>query len=174
MKLTKRSYVVAVLGGVAVIAAVAVPSGDAQAPAPAGPTTLTFYEPDAGSTFKIVDNPPRSRTKNPESPRFRFSVGDKLTLSSPLFDKKGGTRLGTLYADGTIVKGTTFRTASLIATGTYVLNDGSQIAVQGYFSFSKDSTVSIVGGAGRYEDAHGHLVSTSATDSSTDTLTLQP
>src|SRR5215204_1110857 len=56
MKLSKRSCVVVVLGGIAATAAVAVPSGSAQAP---GATTLSFYEPDAQSTFKIIDNPPK-------------------------------------------------------------------------------------------------------------------
>ncbi len=97
-----------------------------------------------------------------------------MTLSSAFFDKKGGTRQGRLYADGTIVKGGTFETAKLIATGTYVLKDGSQISVQGYFSFSKNSTVSVVGGTGRFEGARGHLLSTSTENSSTDTLTLLP
>jgi hypothetical protein len=170
MKLRTRSCIVVVLGGIAATAAVAVPSGTAQAP---GATTLSFYEPDAQSTFKIVDNPPKTFGTTP-GPRSRFTIGDKLALSSGLFDKKGGTRQGTLYADGTIVKGGTFETARLLATGTYVLTDGSQISVQGYFSLSKDSTVSVVGGTGRYEGARGHLLSTSAEDSSTDTLTLLP
>jgi hypothetical protein len=170
MKLSKRSCVVVILGGIAATAALAVPSGGAQAP---GATTLSFYEPDAQSTFKIVDNPPKTFGKRP-GPKSRFTTGDKLTFSSALFDKKGGTRQGRLYGDGTIVKGGTFDTARILATGTYVLNDGSQISVQGYFSLSKDSTVSVVGGTGRYEGARGHLLSTSTSDSSTDTLTLLP
>jgi hypothetical protein len=169
MRLSKRSCVV-VLGGIAATAAVVVPTGSAQGP---GPTTLSFYEPDAQSTFKIIDNPPKTFGKRP-GPKSRFTIGDRLTLSSALFDKKGGTRQGRLYADGTIIKGGTFEAAKLIATGTYVLNDGSQISVQGYFSFTKNSTVSVVGGTGRYEGARGHLLSTTAEDSSTDTLTLLP
>ena len=170
MKLSKRSCVVVVLGGIAATAAVAVPSGTAQAP---GATTLSFYEPDAQSTFKIIDNPPKTFGKRP-SRRSRFTIGDRLTLSSVLLDKKGGTRQGRLYADGTIVKGGTFETAKVLATGTYVLTDGSQISVQGYFSFSKDSTVSVVGGTGRFEGARGHLVSTSTETASMDALTLLP
>lgn len=172
MNVVKRSAIaVAVLGSVAATAVIAVPSGNAQAP---GATTLTFYEPDATSTFKLVDSPPKSPSKNPGSPKYRFSIGDQLTFSSRLYDHKGGTRQGTLYADGTIVKGGSFATAALIATGTYVLADGSQISIQGSFSFSKGSTASIVGGTGRFEAARGHLTSTSNNDSSTDTLTLLP
>ena len=171
MKLTKRSSIIVALGGIAATAAVAVPSGSAQAP---GPTVLSFYEPDAQSIFKIVDAPPKSPVSNPQSPRFRFSIGDKLTFASSLFDKKGGTRLGKLYAEGTLVKGGSFRTAAIIADGTYVLTDRSQIAVQGYLSFSSDSTFSVVGGSGRYEGARGHVSSTSNDTSSTDTVTLLP
>jgi hypothetical protein len=119
MRLSKRRCVV-VLGGIAATAAVAVPNGSAQAPAA---TTLSFYEPDAQSTFKIIDNPPKTFGKRP-GPRSRFTIGDRLTLSSALYDKRGGIRQGRLYADGTIVKGGTFNTAKLLATGTYVLNDG--------------------------------------------------
>jgi Dirigent-like protein len=172
MKLTKRSCLaVTALGGVAAAAAIAVPSGSAQAP---GTTTLSFYEPDAGSIFKVVDNPPKTFGTRP-GPRSRFSIGDKLTFVAPLLDKKGGTRQGRLYADGTIVKGGTFERAALLASATYVLNDGSQIAVQGYLSFNDASTFSVVGGTGRYEGARGHVTSVSnADDSSTDTLTLLP
>jgi hypothetical protein len=171
MNLTKRSILaVGVLGSVAAAAAIAVPSGSAQGP---GATTLSFYEPDAQSTFKIIDNPPKTFGSRP-GPKSRFSIGDQLAISSALYDKKGGTRQGRLYASGTIVKGGTFDTAALAASGAFVLNDGSQIAVQGYLSFSKDSTISIVGGTGRFEGARGHDFTTSSSNSSTDTLTLLP
>ena len=168
-RMTRSAKLVAATGVAAL--AVAVPSGSAQAP---GSTTLTFYEPDAGSTFKIIDNAPKSPAKNPESKRYRFSLGDKLILSSPLFDRKGGTRLGTVYADATVVKGKTFASISILATGNYVLNDGSQIAVQGVFSLSKGSTVPVIGGTGRFEGARGHVNATSDETSSTDIITLLP
>ncbi len=169
LRMTRGAKVVAAVG-VAVLA-VAVPSGSAQTP---GPTALSFYEPVAGSTFKIIDNAPKSPSKNPQSSKYRFSVGDELVLSAPLFDKKGGTRLGKLYAEATVVSGKTFRDILIEASGTYVLNDASQIAVQGVFVLSKPSTVAVVGGTGRYEGARGHLSSTSDETSSTDTLTLLP
>jgi dirigent-like protein len=171
MNLTKRSCVtVAVLAGVAATAAIAVPSGSAEAPSG---TTLTFYEPDAQSTFKVVDNPPKTFGTRP-GPRSRFSIGDQLAISSALYDRKGGTRQGRLYAHGTIVRGGTFDKAALSAVGTFVLNDGSQIAVQGYLPFSKAATISVVGGTGRFEGARGHDSTTSDDNSSTDTLTLLP
>jgi hypothetical protein len=173
MRPSKRSLgAVAVLAGVAAAAAVAVPSGSAQTP---GATTLSFYEPDAQSIFRLTDNPPKSPVRNPESSKYRFSIGDALTISGPLYDRKGGARLGRLYAHGTIVQGTSFRNAVIHVTGTYVLNDASQIAVQGVFSFAKDtSTFSIVGGTGKYDGARGHVNSVSTENDSTDTLTLLP
>jgi hypothetical protein len=137
-------------------------------------TTLTFYEPDAGSTFRFIDNAPKSPASNPESKRYRFSVGDEVVFTSPLFDRKGGTRQGTLYTAAKIVKGGRFDQVSLIASAIYVLNDGSQISAAGLFSFSKPVSVAITGGSGRYAGARGSLTSTTAKDSSTDTLTLLP
>jgi hypothetical protein len=174
MNTLKRTGLIAVLGGVAATVAVAVPNGSAQDTGTPGATILSFYEPDAGGTFRLIDNAPKSPAKNPQSSKYRFSIGDKLVFSSPLYDKKGGTRLGTLYADSTVTKGTTFANIGLIATATYVLNDGSQISVQGAFTLGKESTAAIVGGTGRYEGARGHLSSTNTPDSSTDTLTLLP
>ena len=160
------------LGSVAAAAAIAVPSGTAQAP---GATTLSFYEPDAGSIFKVVDNPPKTFGVRP-GPRSRFSIGDKLTFVAPLLDKKGGTRQGRLYADGTIVKGGTFETAALLASATYVLTDGSQIAVHGYLVVQQGRRRSPSSAAPVATRARrGHVVSVSnADDSSTDTLTLLP
>jgi len=173
MRPSKRSCgAVVVLAGMAAAAAIAVPSGSAQTP---GATTLSFYEPDSQSIFKITDNPPKSPARNPESSKFRFSVGDALTITAPLYDRKGGTRLGNLYAQGVVVKGGSFRTTGLHVDGTYVLNDASQIAVQGFLAFATDkSTFSIVGGTGKYDGARGHLTSTSDDTSSTDVLTLLP
>lgn len=171
MKLTKRSAIaVAALGSMAAAAAIAVPSGSAQTP---GATTLTFYEPDSQSIFKFIDNPPKGIGARP-GPKTRFSIGDQLALSSNIYDRKGGTRQGKLYASGTIVNGGDFRKAVLHVTGSYLLTDGSQIAVAGALQFSKDSTFSVVGGTGRYEGAKGHIVSHSDENSSTDTLTLLP
>lgn len=166
---------IAALGVTAALAAggIAAQGGSAQTP---GSTTLTFYEPEAASTFRFIDNAPKSPVKNPESRRYRFSIGDQLVFSVPLLDKKGGTRQGKLYAAATIVGGKTFRDASAEATGSYVLNDKSQINVAGHFRFSEDGTrLAIVGGTGRYEGARGSLSSMDDKNhNSTDTLTLLP
>ncbi len=169
-----RAKHIAALGATAALAAggIAAQGGSAQAP---GTTTLTFFEPEANGTFRIIDNAPKSPRKNPESPKYRFSLGDQLIFTAPLLDKKGGTRQGKLYAAATIVGGKTFRDASAEATGTYVLTDKSQINVIGHFSFSGDLRLAIVGGTGRYEGARGSLSSMDDKNhNSTDTLTLLP
>src|SRR6266508_5416648 len=64
----------------------------------AGTQTLTFFEDAGRGTEKLIDNAPKSPTPNPGSRRFRLSIGDELVVRTPLFDRKGGARLGTLFA----------------------------------------------------------------------------
>jgi dirigent-like protein len=154
-----RRRAVAVLATAAAGLALVTPAGMAQTP---GATTLTFFEPDAGSTFRIVDNAPKSPAANPQSRRYRFSAGDTLTFSSPLFDRRGGTRQGTLHAHAVVVSGRTFASIRLLATGSYVLADGSQIEVTGVVSLGKPSRFAIVGGSGRFASARGSVASTSS------------
>lgn len=148
-------------------------AGSAQAP---GPTTLSLYESATGSTFKIVDNAPRSPVANPGSKKYRFSVGDQVLFSNRVFDHKGGTRIATLYGNGTIVKGKTFGSASVMLQVVVVFTNGDQINAHGVFAFTQsDVRIAIVGGTGAYAGAHGFVVSHSnADDSSQDTLTLLP
>ena len=148
-------------------------AGSAQAPAA---TTLSFYEPATGGTFKIVDNAPRSPVKNPESRKYRFSVGDQLIFSEPVLDHKGGTRVGTLYGVGTVIKGKTFANVTVMADAGYVFSaTGDQLMAHGVFSFSADVRIPLVGGTGAYQGARGFVVShNNADDSSQDTVTLLP
>ena len=48
-----------------------------------------------------------NRSRNPESRRYRFSLGDKLIFLNPLLDRRGGSPAGTLYGDATVVGGRT-------------------------------------------------------------------
>ena len=147
-------------------------AGSAQAPAV---TTLSFYEPATGGTFNLVDNAPRSPVRNPESRKFRFSVGDEVFFSNRLFDHKGGTRVGTVYGAGSIIKGRTFRSAALMARVVVLFTNGDQVNVQGIFDFTHDARLAIVGGTGAYQGARGTVVShTNPDDSSQDTVTLLP
>jgi hypothetical protein len=148
-------------------------AGSAQAPAV---TTLSFYESATGQTFNIVDQAPRSPVKNPQSKKYRFSVGDEVYFSERVFDHKGGTRLGTLYGAAKVVKGTTFANLLVSAQVVYAFNNGDQLVANGLFSFAKDAHVAITGGTGAYQGARGSVVSVSNTtdDSSQDTVTLLP
>jgi hypothetical protein len=148
-------------------------AGSAQAP---GPTTLSLYESATGSTANIVDNAPRSPAKNPESKKYRFSVGDEVLFSNRVFDHKGGTRVATIYGDSRIIKGKTFASASLMLQVVVVFTNGDQINAQGVFAFaSSDVRVAIIGGTGAYQGARGSVVSHNNADgSSQDTLTLLP
>jgi hypothetical protein len=148
-------------------------AGSAQAPAA---TTLSLYEPAAGGTFKILDNAPRSPSPNPGSKKFRFSVGDQVIFSNPVLNQKGGTRVATIYVEGTVVKGKTFSNVSVLSRVVLVFTNGDQITAQGVFSFSgADVRIAIIGGTGAYAGARGFVVShNNADDSSQDTLTLLP
>jgi Dirigent-like protein len=148
-------------------------AGSAQAPAP---TTLSLYESAIGSTFKIVDNAPKSPVKNPGSKKYRFSVGDGFQFSNRALDHKGGTKVATIYGDGTVIKGKTFASASVMLQVVVVFTNGDQINAHGVFAFAQnDVRIAIVGGTGAYAGARGFVVSHSnADDSSQDTVTLLP
>jgi hypothetical protein len=148
-------------------------AGSAQAPAA---TTLSLYEPANGGTFSIIDTAPRSPVKNPGSKKYRFSVGDQVIFSNPVLDHKGGTRVATLYVEGTVVKGKTFSSLTVLSRVALVFTNGDQITAQGIFGFSgADVRIAIVGGTGAYQGARGTVLSHSnADDSSQDTLTLLP
>jgi hypothetical protein len=168
----RPSRIIAAGGALAAALAVTAPSGSAQAP---GPTTLSLYEPANGGSFRIIDNRPRSPVSNPGSKKYRFSTGDELIFSNPVLDKKGGSKVATLYVKATIVRGKTFATLTTISHAVLEFTDGSQINAEGVFSFTKDVRIAITGGTGRYLGARGDIVSKSnADDSSQDAITLLP
>jgi hypothetical protein len=182
-RLRARVGITAPIGGIAVkrtmlfvavgVFALWAQAGIAQAPAA---TTLSLYEPGNSGTFKILDNAPRSPVKNPESRKYRFSVGDQVLFSNSVLNQKGGTRLGTLYGEGTVVKGKTFNSVSVMSRVVIVFANGDQLTAQGVFSFSgADVRIAIIGGTGAYAGARGFVVSHNNTDdSSQDTITLLP
>jgi hypothetical protein len=148
-------------------------AGSAQAPTT---TTLSFYEPAEGGSFKVIDNAPKSPTKKLESRKYRFSVGDEIIFSQRLLAGPGGQRVGTLYADVKVVKGKTFATVTVMGTGTFQLNNGDQIVVHALLPFSAtDGKLAVTGGTGAYVGARGtDLTHNNSDDSSTDTITLLP
>jgi hypothetical protein len=149
-------------------------AGSAQAPA--APTTLSLFEPANGGTFKIIDNAPKSRSANPGSRKFRFSVGDQIIFTNPVLNQKGGTRVATLYVEGTIVRGGRFTKAAVLSRVVLVFTNGDQLTAQGVFDFTgADVRLAVVGGTGTYQGARGFVVShNNPDDSSQDTITLLP
>ena len=147
-------------------------AGNAQAPTT---TTVTFFE-GANGTFNLIDNAPKSPVKNPDSKKFRLSVGDEFLFSNPVFNQKGGTRIGTLFGKATFVKGKTFPSASAMIHVVVAFSNGDQLVADGYFALSQnDIRVAVTGGTGTYAGARGSVVSHNNPDgSSQDTVTLIP
>jgi hypothetical protein len=169
--LKRLSLLVAAALAVVAVLAVVVASGGAQAP---GARTLTFFESDAQGTFKIVDIRPKSPSKNPESRRFRFSVGDRFLISQPVLDRKGGKKAGTTYAESAVVKGGSFDKSTFLIHGVLRLANG-QIVAEGVFKGSQNtSTLAVIGGAGAYEGARGSFTSKTVKGGTQDTVHLLP
>jgi len=96
----QRPVILAAAAGVAAAAAVLAAGGSAQAP---GARTLTFRETDRGSTFGVVDNPPRSRRTRQGFPT-RVSAGDTVAISQRLV-QGSGPATGTIHVSCTATTG---------------------------------------------------------------------
>jgi hypothetical protein len=118
-----------------------------------GGRTVTLFENVAHERSALVDNAPKSPSKNPESRRFRLSAGDELVNRTPVLDRKGGARIGTSYAHAVVVKGRTFESASLQANIVLALRDGT-IALAGIVGATQ-RPLAVVGGTGTYQGARG-------------------
>jgi hypothetical protein len=157
-----------VVAGLIVGAVVAMgTSASAQAPTA---TTITLRELDRGSTFRFVDQAPKSRSqRNPT-----FSTGDVLVFSNPLVNASNA-RIGSLYAMCTVAKSGTFRSVTALCQGTYRLGDG-HIDVQLLARLSQ-TTVNgaVVGGTGAYANRRGTFSSRMRANGDSDTtITLAP
>lgn len=118
-----------------------------------GGRTVTLFANIARERSTLVDNTPKSPSKNPESRRFRLSAGDELVNRTPVLDHKGGARIGTSYAHAVVVDGTTFGSARLQANIVLALRDGT-IALAGLVG-AAPRPLAVVGGTGAYEGARG-------------------
>src|SRR5262249_42058640 len=137
--------------------------------------TLTFFGDASHESDTLIDNPPKSPSPNPGSRRFRLSVGDQLVVRTPLLDHRGGTRIGTLYAEGTIVKGNRFSNAVIHVNGVAKLGD-NQLTIDGIIRDQKLNKVAVTGGTGAYEGARGSVteMDVSGGQGSKDTVHLLP
>src|SRR5215218_4254268 len=145
----RRTITLAGLAAAVTAAAVAT-TGSAQS---TDARTLTLFQDVAHESHSLVDNAPRSPARSPDSRRFRLSVGDELVARTPVLDRSGGTRTGTLYAHAAVVSGRTFQTAMLQAHAVLVLGDGA-IVLAGLAGES-EQPFAVVGGTGAYEGARG-------------------
>jgi hypothetical protein len=135
--------------------------------------TFTFFEDASHETGRMIDEAPKSPSPNPDSKRFRLSAGDRLVRITPILDKKGGKRIGTEYADVTVVKGNSFGNATYLGQATIQFDDG-QIAAAVAFKPAKTNSFPVVGGTGAYAGARGSVTEVDEGDGGQATVHLLP
>ena len=159
----KRSSYRLVLAGLLCCSAVLVFAGSASA----ATTTLTFKEPEKGSTFAFVDNAPKSAKKHgfPVS----ISAGDEVIFTNPL--EQEGKLVGKIRVVCTATANSgNFAAAHFVCSGIAKIPGGSLVVVA---ELSEGATEgAITGGSGKYAGAHGSFVSKEGKGSSTTTVTL--
>lgn len=155
------------LAAVAVVVAMVGSAGAAQ-----GQTTLTFKEPEKGSTFTYVDVAPQAPKKHgfPTA----ISPGDQIVITNPLTE--GGKTIGKLRARCTATAAVktsnpeAFVGAHFICEGVFSLG-GS--AIFGNARIVKGGTEGVVtGGTGKYAGARGTILSKEGKGGTATTITL--
>jgi hypothetical protein len=162
--LTRTALALALLGLAALV--IAAPASAA------GTTTLTFKEPEKGSTFTYVDVAPTAPKKHgfPTA----ISPGDQLILTNPLTE--GGKTIGKLRAKCTATgaaKTTSenaFLQAHFICEGAFTLPGGTLYANASIVKAGTEGA--ITGGTGKYAGASGTILSKEVKGGSTTTITL--
>ena len=149
-------------------AAVAVPAL-AQGQGQGSTTTVTFTELDKGSTFHYVDLPPRTKVVkgNPK----KISAGDEFIITKPLADSSGA-RIGELRALCVATHTSRqFQPSHPMCNGDFTFTDGSSLVANVADMTAQNPSGAILGGTGKYADAHGTFTSVGQTNS-VDTVTL--
>jgi hypothetical protein len=135
-------------------------------------TTLTFKEPEKGSTFTYVDVAPQAPTKHgfPTA----ISPGDQIVITNPLTE--GGKTVGKLRARCTATAAAKtsssepFVAAHFICEGVFSFG-GS--AIFGNARIVKGGTEGVVtGGTGKYAGASGTILSKEGKGGNTTTIAL--
>jgi hypothetical protein len=160
--ITRRRALVA-LAATAALASAWFTSARAQDPLG---RTLTFFEPDKGSTFNHIHN-----TKG--APRTSNLQGDVIALTNPVLDGDR-KRIGTLHLQCvTTVGALRFTRSVATCSGVVALHDGS-LMVQTDLRPIPGATVdvAVTGGTGVYAGSRGVLVSRPVKGGSQDTVTL--
>lgn len=137
--------------------------------ASAATTTLTFKEPEKGSTFAFVDNAPTS-TKKHGFPT-RFSAGDEVIFTNPL--EAEGKIVGRIRVVCTATNNAgskNFAAAGFVCSGIAKITGGTLVVAADLAEGSTEGA--ITGGSGKYAGASGSFVSKEGKGSSTVTVTL--
>lgn len=135
----------------------------------ANTTTLTFKEPEKGSTFAFVDNAPTS--KKVHGFPTRFSAGDEIIFTNPL--EAEGKIVGKLRVACTATSNASskhFAAAGFICSGIARIPGGTLVLAA---ELSEGNTEgAITGGSGKYAGANGSFFSKEGKGSNTVTVTL--
>ena len=165
MKIAPKLGHLAVLVGLLSCSAILVFAG----PASAATTTLTFKEPEKGSTFAFVDNAPTSKKKHGFPAR--ISAGDEVIFTNPL--EAEGKLIGKIRVICTATNNAgakNFAAAGFVCSGIAKIPGGTLVVTA---ELSEGNTEgAVVGGSGTYAGARGSFVSKEGKGSSTTTVTL--
>ncbi len=136
--------------------------------AAAATTTLTFKEPEKGSTFAFIDNAPKAKLKH-GFPN-KFTPGDELIFTNPI--ETEGRRVGRLRVVCTATATSKNpEAAGFICHGIAKLSNGT-LVFEALLSGGNKTEGAIIGGSGVYAGARGSFVSREGKGSSTTTVTL--
>ncbi len=144
----------------------------ALAPIAAADSTLTFTEPEKGSTFKFIDVAPTAPKKHGFPTK--ISPGDELVLTNPL--KQGNKTIGKLRGRCTATAGTktnkpsAFVDAHFICEGVFTFGKSMLF---GNAAIVKGGTEGVItGGTGKYAGARGTFLSKEIKGGSTTTISF--
>jgi allene oxide cyclase len=127
-----------------------VAAGTVVAVSSAAPGKPRSHHHGGKGTIRVVEHADTDATTDTGAPG--DSAGDILTFANPVFDKANAKQVGT--DQGYCIR--VVAGASYECTWTTFL-DGGQIVVQGPFFDTKDSTLAITGGTGRYAKSRGTM-----------------
>lgn len=134
-----------------------------------GTTTLTFKEPEKGSTFAVVDNAPVSKKKHGFPTQ--FSPGDEIIFTNPLeAESKIVGKIRVVCTATTASSSKNFAGAGFICSGIAKIPGGTLIFAAELAEGNTEGA--ITGGSGKYAGARGSFLSKEAKGPSTVTITL--
>lgn len=154
-----------ILAALTICAALSAFAGTASA----ATTTLTFKEPENGSTFAFVDNAPTSKKEHGFPTR--FSAGDEVIFTNPLEAEGkvvGKIRVVCTATDNAGSKN--FAAAGFVCSGIAKIPGGTLVFAAELAEGNTEGA--ITGGSGKYAGAHGSFLSKEGKSAGTVTVTL--